>query len=127
MRRRPPRSTRTDTLLPDTTLVRSADKWLPDALATLARGGSGIRGCERPRALFADARPVTEEDYDTEYLAPINSVRVVDSIDDAIAHIQPNTTHHPAAIYTPDHASADQRQRVMDGKSEMVRLVLCVR
>src|SRR3546814_4627809 len=74
----------------ETLLVHAdiADKWLPDALATLARGGAGIRGCERTRALFADARPVTEEDYDTEYLAPIISVRVVDSIDDAIAHIQ---------------------------------------
>src|SRR3546814_14354007 len=50
----------------ETLLVRAdiADKWLPDALATLARGGAGIRGCERTRALFADARPVTEEDYD---------------------------------------------------------------
>src|SRR3546814_3570932 len=114
MRRRPPRSTRTDTLLPDTTLVRSADKWLPDALATLARGGAGIRGCERTRALFADARPVTEEDYDTEYLAPIISVRVVDSIDDAIAHIQRHTSDHTEVISTTDQAAAD---RFVDRKS----------
>src|SRR5690606_26265549 len=84
----------------ETLLVHAgiAGAWLPDALATLARGGAEIRGCERTRALFPGAKAATEEDYDAEYLAPVLAVRVVDSIDDAIAHVQQHTSDHTETI-----------------------------
>ena len=106
----------------ETLLVHAdiAGKWLPDALATLARGGAEIRGCERTRALFADAKQATDEDYDTEYLAPIISVRVVDSIDDAIAHIQRHTSDHTEVICTTDQAAADRFVRAIRSSAVMV-------
>ncbi len=106
----------------ETLLVHAdiADKWLPEALATMFRGGAEIRGCERTRALFADAKPATEEDYDTEYLAPIISVRVVDSIDDAIAHIQRHTSDHTEVISTTDQAAADRFVRAIRSSAVMV-------
>ena len=106
----------------ETLLVHAdiAEAWLPDALATLARGGAEIRGCERTQALFADAKPATEEDYDAEYLAPILAVRVVDSINDAIAHIQRHTSDHTETICSEDQAAADRFVRAIRSSAVMV-------
>ncbi|MGY0556521.1 MULTISPECIES: glutamate-5-semialdehyde dehydrogenase [unclassified Lysobacter] len=94
----------------ETMLVHAdiAEKWLPGALAELAARGAEIRGCERTRALFPDAVPATPEDYDAEYLSPILSVRVVDSIDEAIAHIQRHTSDHTEVIVSTDAAACDR-------------------
>ena len=106
----------------ETLLVHAdiAEAWLPDALATLVRGGAEIRGCERTQALFADAKPATEEDYDAEYLAPILAVRVVDSINDAIAHIQRHTSDHTETICSEDQAAADRFVRAIRSSAVMV-------
>ena len=106
----------------ETMLVHAdiAEAWLPDALATLARGGAEIRGCERTRALFPDAKAATEEDYDAEYLAPVLAVRVVNSIDDAIAHIQRHTSDHTETICTEDQAAADRFVRAIRSSAVMV-------
>ncbi|MFC3715817.1 glutamate-5-semialdehyde dehydrogenase [Luteimonas soli] len=106
----------------ETLLVHAdiAGKWLPAAMGTLVRGGAEIRGCERTRELFPDAKPATNEDYDTEYLAPIISVRVVDSIDDAIAHIQRHTSDHTEVISTTDQAAADRFVRAIRSSAVMV-------
>lgn len=94
----------------ETMLVHAdvAEQWLPGALAELSARGAEIRGCDRTRALFADAVPATEADYDAEYLAPILAVRVVDGIDGAIAHIHRYTSDHTEVIASTDTAASDR-------------------
>jgi len=94
----------------ETMLVHAdiADQWLPGALAELVARGAEIRGCERTRALFPDAIPATDDDYDAEFLAPILAVRVVDGIDDAIAHIHRYTSDHTEVIVSTDRAAIDR-------------------
>ncbi len=94
----------------ETMLVHAevAEQWLPGALAELAARGAEIRGCERTRALFPDAIAATDADYDAEFLAPILAVRVVDSIEDAIAHIHRYTSDHTEVIVSADSAATDR-------------------
>ena len=68
--------------------------------------GVEIRGCAETCALLPAARPATEEDYFTEYLAPIISVKVVTGIDEAIAHINHYSSKHTEAIVTDNHPKA---------------------
>ena len=82
--------------------------------------GVELRGCERARALVADMKPATEEDWRTEYLAPILAVRIVDSLDAAIDHIATYGSQHTDAIVTNDHAAAMRFLREVDSSSVMV-------
>ena len=106
----------------ETMLVHAdiADGWLPGALAELSARGAEIRGCERTRALFPDASAATEEDYAAEFLSPILAVRVVDSIDTAIAHIQTHGSDHTEVIATGDTAAADRFVRGIRSSAVMV-------
>ena len=106
----------------ETMLVHAdiAEKWLPRALTELTARGAEIRGCERTRALFPDAVPATPEDYDTEYLSPILSVRVVDSIDAAIAHIHRHTSDHTEVIVSTDQAACDRFVREIRSSAVVV-------
>jgi len=106
----------------ETMLVHAdiADEWLPDALAELHARGAEIRGCERTRALFPEAVAATDEDFDAEYLAPILSVRVVDSIDQAIEHIHRFTSDHTEVIVTTDKAAAERFVREIRSSAVMV-------
>jgi len=79
---------------------------LPTVLKALHEQGVEIRGCPRTREVFADAREATEKDWAAEYLAPILAVRVVDGLDEAIAHIQRFGTDHTEVIVTRDYANA---------------------
>jgi len=65
-----------------------------------------IRGCERTRAVI-DAIPATEEDWGTEYLDLILSVKIVDSLQEAVDHINTHGSHHTESIVTADIAAAD--------------------
>ena len=58
--------------------------------------------------------PVSEEDWDTEYLAPIISVRVVESLQDAIAHVSKHGSHHTDSIITEDAQSAEVFMNLVD-------------
>ena len=82
--------------------------------------GVELRGCGRARALVADMKPATEEDWRTEYLAPILAVRIVDSLDAAIDHIATYGSQHTDAIVTNDHAAAMRFLREVDSSSVMV-------
>ena len=82
--------------------------------------GVELRGCDRARALVADMKPATEEDWRTEYLAPILAVRIVDSLDAAIDHIATYGSQHTDAIVTNDHAAAMRFLREVDSSSVMV-------
>ena len=91
----------------ETILVHSAvaEKFLPE-LAAATEGRLEIRGCERTVSLVAGAIEATEEDYATEYNDYIVSVKVVDSLDEAITHIRRYTTGHSEAIITEDLSAA---------------------
>ncbi|HKD23897.1 MAG TPA: glutamate-5-semialdehyde dehydrogenase, partial [Rhizomicrobium sp.] len=83
-------------------------------LEDLAKAGCEIRGDDAVRAVFAKAKTATEEDWGTEYLDAIISVRVVDDIDEAIAHIETYGSQHTEAIVTEDKAAAEHFLAALD-------------
>jgi len=93
-----------------------APGFLPGALAALHEAGVELRGDERVRehAGATAVSPATDEDWDTEYLALTLAVAVVDSIDEAIAHITAHGTGHSEAIVTRDLAAAQRFQSEVD-------------
>ena len=95
-----------------------------DVLPPLARiyrdKGVELRGCERSRAIVPDMNEATDEDWVTEYLAPILSVRIVDGLDAAIEHINTYGSQHTDAIVTRDYARARRFLREVDSSSVMV-------
>jgi len=88
--------------------------------AALVAKGVQIRGCEQTRQILADARPATDADWGTEYLAPILSVRVVSGMDTAIEHIEAHGSHHTDTIVTEDYSRARRFLREVDSSSVMV-------
>ena len=94
------------------------------ALAELAQRyaakGVELRGCKRTMALLPSVKAATEEDWSTEYLAPILSIKVVDSLDEAIAHINQYGSHHTDCIVTENHSHAMRFIREVDSASVMV-------
>jgi glutamate-5-semialdehyde dehydrogenase len=93
---------------------------LPFVLEALTGEGVEIRGCPRTSEVFPQAKPASEDDWYAEYLAPILAVRVVDSLDDAIAHIAKYGSQHTDAIVTNDHAAAMRFLREVDSASVMI-------
>ena len=81
-----------------------ADAYLPVLAKSLRAHGVELRGDERARAIV-DMQPATEADWDTEYNDLIMAVKVVDSFDDAVKHINAHSTHHSEAIITDNLAS----------------------
>ncbi|KRA73141.1 gamma-glutamyl phosphate reductase [Lysobacter sp. Root667] len=106
----------------ETLLVHAqiAPDFLPRALAALAARGVEVRGCERTQALSAAVLPASEADYDAEYLDLILSVRVVDDIDAALAHIARHGSDHTEVIVTDDAAAADAFVRRTRSSAVMV-------
>ncbi len=93
---------------------------LPAIAAMLTGKDVEIRGCAETQALVPNAVAATEEDYYTEYLAPIISVKVVAGIDEAIAHINKYSSQHTDAIVTEDYTRALRFLREVDSASVMV-------
>ncbi|NLL97865.1 MAG: glutamate-5-semialdehyde dehydrogenase [Tepidanaerobacter sp.] len=85
-----------------------AADFLPGALDELKELGVEIRACERTLNIYPDAKSATEEDWSTEYLDLILAVKIVDSIEEAIAHINRYGTSHSEAIVTKDYERANQ-------------------
>jgi glutamate-5-semialdehyde dehydrogenase len=96
----------------------------PSVLPLLARiyQGKGVelRGCDRACVLVPQMHPASEEDWYTEYLAPILSVRIVDNLDEAIDHIGVYGSQHTDAIVTEDYTRARRFLREVDSSSVMV-------
>ncbi len=86
----------------------AAEAFLPRVARSLREAGVEIRGCPATRALVPDAAEATEEDWYAEYLDLILAVRVVDSIDQAIDHIDTYGSLHTEAIVTRDYANAQR-------------------
>lgn len=91
----------------ETLLVHSsvAESHLPSIAAALREKGVELRGCERTCKII-EATPAVDEDWGTEYLDLILSVKVVDSMDEAIRHINNYGSHHTECIVTADEAAA---------------------
>lgn len=85
-----------------------AAAFLPRAVAALHERGVELRGDERSRALAPDMHAATEDDYAAEFLDLILAVRVVDDLDDAIAHIRRYGSDHTEVIATADQAAAQR-------------------
>ena len=86
----------------------AADRLLPTVLAALIDAGCEVRGDAEVTALVAGVRQASEVDWSTEYLDAIISVRVVDDIDQAIAHIGQYGSSHTESIVTDDMAAAEK-------------------
>ncbi|HXQ23911.1 MAG TPA: glutamate-5-semialdehyde dehydrogenase [Candidatus Acidoferrales bacterium] len=83
-----------------------APQFLPAMIGKLRAAGVEIRGCERARRIVGDVQPATEQDWRTEYLDLILAVKVIDSLDAAIAFINTHGTGHSDAIVTEHYAHA---------------------
>lgn len=99
-----------ETLLVDRAI---AADFLPQAVKALEAEGVEVRGDDAVRAIV-DVKPATDEDWDTEYLALIVSIKVVDGVDEAIEHINRHGSHHTDAIMTDDADTAERFMRLVD-------------
>jgi glutamate-5-semialdehyde dehydrogenase len=97
-----------------------AGRFLPRMAAIFASKGVEMRCDARALALVAGGVAASEQDWFEEYLAPIISIKTVDSLDDAIAHINRYGSHHTDAILTASHANAMRFLREVDSASVMV-------
>ena len=105
-----------ETLLVDAAV---AERFLPRAAKALSEAGVELRGCERSRRL-APMKDATEQDWTTEYLELILSVRVVDGLQAAVEHINAYGSHHTDAIVTGSLAAAEAFVAGVDSSSVMV-------
>jgi glutamate-5-semialdehyde dehydrogenase len=97
-----------------------AGKFLPDMIDIYRKAGVEIRGCEKTRAILPDIKPATEQDWFTEYLDLILSVRVVDSLDQAIEHINHYGSHHTDSIVTKNVEHSMRFFREVDSSTVLV-------
>ncbi len=89
------------------------------------QAGVELRCCEESLSLVPDGVPATEEDWRTEYLAPILSLRVIADMDEAMAHIRDYGSRHTEAIVTEDLSRARRFLREVDSSSVMVNAPTC--
>ncbi|MGH8446999.1 MAG: glutamate-5-semialdehyde dehydrogenase [Solimonas sp.] len=97
-----------------------AARILPTLAEIYIEAGVELRGCERTRKILPGTNAATEEDWRTEYLAPILSIRVVDGLDPAIEHINTYGSLHTDAIVTENLTKARRFLREVDSSSVMV-------
>jgi glutamate-5-semialdehyde dehydrogenase len=93
---------------------------LPRLAEALIEKGVELRGCKRTRELIASAKAASEEDWRTEYLAPILSIRVVADLDAAIDHISTYSSQHTDSIVTEDYTRGRRFLREVDSSSVMI-------
>ncbi len=93
---------------------------LPAVGDALIAKGVELRGCPQTLSLISAAVPATEDDWDTEYLAPILSIRVVENLDAAMDHIARHSSGHTESIVTEDYTRARRFLREVDSSSVMV-------
>ena len=97
-----------------------AARLLPPLAAMLIAKGVEIRACAETVALVPQAKAASEEDYATEFLAPIISVKVVSGMDEAIEHINRYGSHHTETIVSENYSKAMRFLREVDSSSVMV-------
>ena len=97
-----------------------AKEVLPPLADMLIEKGVELRGCETSCNLISDCIVATDEDWNTEYLAPILSVRVVKDMDEAMDHIERHSSRHTETIITENYSHARRFLREVDSSSVMV-------
>ena len=100
--------------------VDVAAEFLPRIGRALSERGIELRGDEATRALIPAARAATDDDYRAEYLGPVISVRVVDSLETAIEHVNRYGSHHTDAIVTSELAAARRFVAAIDSSAVVV-------
>jgi glutamate-5-semialdehyde dehydrogenase len=100
--------------------AEAAPAFLPRMVAALRAKGCEVRGCAETRAIVADVVPASDADWDTEYLDLVLAVRVVPSLDDALAFIARHSTGLAEAIVTEDHRAAERFLAVVDSAAVFV-------
>ncbi|PHS67822.1 MAG: glutamate-5-semialdehyde dehydrogenase [Methylophaga sp.] len=106
-----------ETLLVDSTIAADI---LPRLAQRYATESVELRGCELTRIILTDINAATDEDWDTEYLAPILSIRIVDGLDDAMDHIHQHSSGHTETIVTENYAHSRRFLAEVDSSSVMV-------
>ena len=106
-----------ETLLVD---QEGAEQLLPQLQAAFAENKIELRGCEETRKLLPNISKATEEDWHTEYLAPILSLKVVNGINEAIDHINHYGSGHTDGIVTQSLKMAQQFEEQVDSASVMI-------
>ena len=99
-----------ETLLVDRAI---APAFLPAAVAALEAEGVEVRG-DAETCAIVDVKPATDEDWDTEYLALVVSIKLVDGVGEAVEHINRHGSHHTDAIMTEDAEAAETFMRLVD-------------
>jgi len=97
-----------------------ATELLPILAQQYQAKGVELRGFQKTCAIVNDATPATEEDWDTEYLAPILSIKIVADIEEAMNHISQHSSEHTETIVTESHTLAQRFLREVDSSSVMV-------
>lgn len=106
-----------ETLLVNATV---ADLLLPKLAELYAEKGVELRGCQQTQNIVSDVVPATEEDWNTEYLAPILAIKVVEDLDAAITHINQYSSQHTDSIITENYTLARRFLTEVDSSSVMV-------
>lgn len=97
-----------------------ADEVLPELTSQYQQVGVELRGCRECCAKIPAFKPATEDDWHSEYLAPILSVKIVDGLDEALEHIAKYSSAHTDSIITDDYSRARRFLREVDSSSVMV-------
>jgi glutamate-5-semialdehyde dehydrogenase len=105
-----------ETLLVDGAIAK---EFLPKVKSALEQKSVELRGCERTASII-DVKPATEEDFSTEYLDYILSIKVVEGLDVAIEHINRYGSKHTDAIITADKAKAERFTALVDSANVLV-------
>ncbi|QJQ94096.1 MULTISPECIES: glutamate-5-semialdehyde dehydrogenase [Halomonadaceae] len=106
-----------ETLLLDAAI---ASELLPRLAGAYAEHEVELRGCARTREILPSVMPASVEDWQTEYLAPILAIRVVDGLDEAMTHIERYGSHHTDAIVTESYTLARRFMAEVDSSSVIV-------
>ena len=97
-----------------------AAKFLPRIGKALVKAGIELRADSRAQQFLPESKPATEEDYATEYLGPIISINVVDTLDQAIEHINRFSSQHTESIVTGDRSAAREFAARIDSSAVMI-------
>ena len=106
-----------ETLLVDAALDEQV---LLDLAVLYREKGVELRGCERTCAILSNAQAATDEDWSTEYLAPILSIKIVEDMEEAIGHINQYGSHHTDAIITENYTKGRLFLTKVDSSSVMI-------
>ncbi len=107
----------TETLLVHT---KAAGRIMPELIAAFIAKGVQLRGCQETQKLSKQITPATQQDWDTEYLDAILSIRIVNSISNAIDHIEKHSSGHTEAIVSENYTATRRFMSEVDSSSIMV-------